>query len=79
MPKNLFDLGVSTELAGVVTLPAGTTADQTAARLEAFEDRARSDPARNEEDRQRGCRSSSIVRGDGMPGRPLPPTGYVTW
>jgi HAE1 family hydrophobic/amphiphilic exporter-1 len=45
VPKNFFDLGGSTQLAGVVTLPAGTTADQTAARLKTFEDRARSDPA----------------------------------
>ena len=45
VPKNFFDLGGSPQLIGVVTLPAGTSADQTSARLRAFEDLAGADPA----------------------------------
>jgi hydrophobic/amphiphilic exporter-1 (mainly G- bacteria), HAE1 family len=45
VPKNFFDLGGSPQLTGTVTLPAGTTADQTSERLRAFEDRAMADPA----------------------------------
>ena len=45
VPKNFFDLGGSPQLTGTVTLPAGTSADQTSQRLTAFEDQARNDPA----------------------------------
>jgi hydrophobic/amphiphilic exporter-1 (mainly G- bacteria), HAE1 family len=45
VPKNFFDFGASTRLAGTVTLPAGTSADQTSERLKAFEARAKADPA----------------------------------
>src|SRR5215471_14958735 len=45
VPKNFFDLGGSPQLTGTVTLPAGTSADQTSQRLAAFEDQARTDPA----------------------------------
>jgi len=45
VPKNFFDLGGSPQLTGTVTLPAGTSADQTSQRLMAFEDQARVDPA----------------------------------
>src|SRR5262249_27663058 len=44
LPVNLFDLGASDLLTGSVTLPAGTSVDQTSSRLRAFEDRARTDP-----------------------------------
>ncbi|HXM57826.1 MAG TPA: efflux RND transporter permease subunit [Candidatus Dormibacteraeota bacterium] len=45
VPKNFFDLGGSPQLTGTVTLPPGTTADQTSERLRAFETDARADPA----------------------------------
>jgi len=45
VPKNFFDFGGTTALAGTVTLPAGTSADQTSERLKAFEARAKADPA----------------------------------
>jgi HAE1 family hydrophobic/amphiphilic exporter-1 len=45
VPKNFFDLGGSPQLTGTVTLPAGTTADQTSQRLMAFETTARADPS----------------------------------
>src|SRR5499427_3864555 len=45
VPKNFFDFGASTRLAGTVTLPAGTSADQTSERLKAFEAEAKADPA----------------------------------
>ena len=45
VPKNFFDFGGTTALAGTVTLPAGTSADQTSERLKAFEATAKSDPA----------------------------------
>jgi HAE1 family hydrophobic/amphiphilic exporter-1 len=45
VPKNFFDLGGSAQLTGTVTLPAGTSADQTSQRLVAFENRAKADPA----------------------------------
>lgn len=45
VPKNFFDFGGSTQLNGIVTLPAGTAVDQTSERLRAFEDKARADPA----------------------------------
>jgi HAE1 family hydrophobic/amphiphilic exporter-1 len=45
VPKNFFDLGGSPQLTGTVTLPAGTSADQTSQRLMAFEDQAKADPA----------------------------------
>jgi HAE1 family hydrophobic/amphiphilic exporter-1 len=45
VPKNFFDFGGSAQLAGTVTLPAGTTADKTAERLRAFEDMAKADTA----------------------------------
>jgi hydrophobic/amphiphilic exporter-1 (mainly G- bacteria), HAE1 family len=45
VPKNFFDLGGSPQLIGTVTLPAGTSADQTSQRLMAFEDQAKADPA----------------------------------
>ena len=45
VPKNFFDFGGSTQLAGTVTLPAGTSAEQTSERLKAFEAKAKADPA----------------------------------
>jgi len=45
VPKNFFDFGGSTQLAGTVTLPAGTSADQTSERLKTFEAKAKADPA----------------------------------
>jgi HAE1 family hydrophobic/amphiphilic exporter-1 len=45
VPKNFFDLGGSNQLIGSVTLPAGTTADQTSERLRPFERQAQADPA----------------------------------
>jgi HAE1 family hydrophobic/amphiphilic exporter-1 len=45
VPKNFFDLGGSPQLTGTVTLPAGTTADQTSQRMRAFEALARADPS----------------------------------
>jgi hydrophobic/amphiphilic exporter-1 (mainly G- bacteria), HAE1 family len=45
IPKNFFDFGGSPQLTGTVTLPAGTTADQTSERLKAFERLAKLDPA----------------------------------
>jgi HAE1 family hydrophobic/amphiphilic exporter-1 len=45
VPKNFFDLGGSPQLTGTVTLPAGTSADQTSQRLMAFENQAKADPA----------------------------------
>jgi hydrophobic/amphiphilic exporter-1 (mainly G- bacteria), HAE1 family len=45
VPKNFFDLGGSPQLTGSVTLPAGTTPDQTSERLRAFEAQAQADPA----------------------------------
>jgi hydrophobic/amphiphilic exporter-1 (mainly G- bacteria), HAE1 family len=45
VPKNFFDLGGSTQLNGLVTLPPGTSADQTSERLKEFESRAQADPA----------------------------------
>ncbi len=45
VPKNFFDFGGSTQLAGTVTLPAGTAADQTSERLKTFEQKATADPA----------------------------------
>jgi len=45
VPKNFFDLGGSPQLTGTVTLPAGTSADQTSERLRAFEATAMADPA----------------------------------
>ncbi|HKA13199.1 MAG TPA: efflux RND transporter permease subunit [Candidatus Dormibacteraeota bacterium] len=45
VPKNFFDFGGSTQVAGTVTLPAGTSAEQTSERLKAFEAKAKADPA----------------------------------
>jgi hydrophobic/amphiphilic exporter-1 (mainly G- bacteria), HAE1 family len=45
VPKNFFDLGGSAQLTGTVTLPPGTSADQTSQRLVAFESQAKADPA----------------------------------
>jgi len=45
VPKNFFDFGESAQLAGTVTLPAGTSADQTSEQLKAFEAKANADPA----------------------------------
>ncbi|HEV2033487.1 MAG TPA: efflux RND transporter permease subunit [Candidatus Dormibacteraeota bacterium] len=44
LPVNLFDLGASELLIGSVNLPAGTSVQQTAEQLRAFEDRAKADP-----------------------------------
>src|SRR5438105_6647770 len=43
LPVNLFDFGGSTMLSGQVTLPVGTSTQQTSLDLKAFEDQARAD------------------------------------
>ncbi|HZV50594.1 MAG TPA: efflux RND transporter permease subunit [Candidatus Dormibacteraeota bacterium] len=45
LPRNILDLGGSTQLTGTVTLPPGTTAPETDARLLPFERAAMADPA----------------------------------
>src|SRR5579875_3224933 len=45
LPRNFLDLGGSTQLTGTVTLPPGTTAQETDARLLPFERAAMADPA----------------------------------
>jgi HAE1 family hydrophobic/amphiphilic exporter-1 len=45
LPRNFLDLGGSTQLTGVVTLPPGTTAGETDTRLLPFERAAMADPA----------------------------------
>lgn len=45
VPKDFLDFGGSTRLTGTVTLPPGTTAEQTSQRLKAFEEAARADAA----------------------------------
>jgi HAE1 family hydrophobic/amphiphilic exporter-1 len=45
LPRNFLDLGGSTQLTGTVTLPPGTTAQETDARLLPFERMAIADPA----------------------------------
>jgi hydrophobic/amphiphilic exporter-1 (mainly G- bacteria), HAE1 family len=44
VPKNFFDFGGSAQLDGQVTLPAGTTTQQTSDRLKQFETFAAADP-----------------------------------
>jgi HAE1 family hydrophobic/amphiphilic exporter-1 len=45
VPKNFFPSSGSKTVAGTVTLPAGTSADQTSERMKAFEQEAQADPA----------------------------------
>jgi len=44
VPVNFFDSGGSTQLTGTVTLPAGTTSDETSRQLQSFETAAMADP-----------------------------------
>jgi HAE1 family hydrophobic/amphiphilic exporter-1 len=44
LPVNLFDVGGSTMLSGRVTLPVGTSMQQTSEQLKAFEQDAQADP-----------------------------------
>jgi HAE1 family hydrophobic/amphiphilic exporter-1 len=44
VPKNFFDFGASAELDGQVTLPPGTTTQQTSDRLQSFEAATGADP-----------------------------------
>jgi HAE1 family hydrophobic/amphiphilic exporter-1 len=44
LPVNLFDLGGSNVLNGQVTLPVGTSLDETSRQLQAFEQHAQADP-----------------------------------
>jgi hydrophobic/amphiphilic exporter-1 (mainly G- bacteria), HAE1 family len=44
LPINLFDFGGSTQLFGRVTLPVGTSMEQTSEQLKTFEQKAQADP-----------------------------------